>query len=73
MWIDFEDDTQMGRMTVWESGFCDIEVYDIETAKLLLWKHSELRNESDFHQRLADFFLYFRDGKELPEGDTMTQ
>jgi hypothetical protein len=66
MWIDFENSTQMGRMTVWESGECDIEVLNSESGKQLFWKHYELPDEIEFHQCLANFFLYFRDGKELP-------
>lgn len=66
MSIVFENSNKIGQMTVWESGECDIEVLDNESAKQLFWKHYELKDESEFHQRLADFFLYFRDGKELP-------
>ena len=66
MSIDFEDSNQIGRMTVWESGECDIEVLEIDTENRLFWKHYEIKSEREFHKLLADFFLYFRDGKELP-------
>ena len=66
MYLDFEDKNLMGRMTVWESGFCDLEVIEIETAKQIFWRHYQLHDERAFHQLLADFFLFLRDGKELP-------
>lgn len=66
MWIDFENSNQFGRMTIWESGECDIEVLDIESRKQSFWKHYDLKDEEEFHHLLAQFFLYFRDGKELP-------
>lgn len=65
MSINFEKSGKMGRMMVWESGECDIEVLDCESAKQLFWKHYELKDESEFHTCLANFFLYFRDGKKL--------
>lgn len=66
MSIDFEKSGKIGRMTVWESGECDVEALEMKSGKLLFWKHYELKDEREFHKCLANFFLYFRDGKELP-------
>jgi hypothetical protein len=66
MLLDFSYKDLIGRMTVWESGECDLEVTEKETGKSILWKHYQLNDEGAFHQLLADFFLYFRDGKNLP-------
>jgi hypothetical protein len=64
--LDFEYKKPAGRMTVWESGECDLEVMEMETNKSILWKHYQLSDEKAFHELLANFFLYFRDGKNLP-------
>jgi hypothetical protein len=66
MLLDFEYKKLIGRMTVWESGECYLEVLEIETSKSILSRHYQLSDERSFHQLLADFFLYFRDGKDLP-------
>ncbi len=66
MRLDFEHKNLTGRMTVWESGGCYLEVLEIETDKSILSRHYQLNDERSFHQLLADFFLYFRDGKDLP-------
>lgn len=67
MYVDFAYQNQQGRMTVWESGECDLEVLDSQTGQNILCKHYELKEERDFHLLLANFALYFRDGKNLPE------
>lgn len=66
MYLDFDYENLIGRMTVWESGACYLEVLESETGKSVLDKHYQLNDEREFHQLLADFFLYFRDGKNLP-------
>ena len=66
MRIDFGYKNQEGRMTVWETGECDLEVLNSVTGQSVLWKHYQLKNEEEFHTMLAQFALYFRDGKTLP-------
>lgn len=31
MWMDYETDSAIGRVTLWESGECDMEVVDAES------------------------------------------
>lgn len=64
--IDFGYKNQEGRMTVWETGECDLEVLDSKAGQNVLWKHYQLKNEDEFHHMLAQFALFFRDGKPLP-------
>ena len=66
MYIDFEYASQTGRMTVWESGDCDLEVVENERGETVLRKHYDLKDQDEFHDLLARFFLYFRDQKVLP-------
>lgn len=66
MYLDFEYKNQEGRMTVWETGSCYLEVLESETGKAVFDKHYQLNDEKEFHTLLAQFFLYFRDGKNLP-------
>ena len=66
MFLDFEYKNQEGRMTVWETGTCYLEVLDSKTGKAVVDKHYQLNDEKEFHSLSAEFFLYFRDGKKLP-------
>ena len=36
MWMDYETDFAIGRVTLWESGECDMEVLDAESGYDLL-------------------------------------
>ena len=65
MSIDLETSNQIGRTTVWESGECDFEALDAGSRKQLVFRHYQLTDEQEFHQCLANCFLYFRYGKEL--------
>ena len=37
----------MARITVWESGFCDTEILNIETGHQVSWNHAELASKQE--------------------------
>jgi hypothetical protein len=67
MWLDLERDGRLGRLTVWESGLCDVSLFDEEGRETYL--HYRLKCEIDFHRLLESFFLHFLDGRPLPESE----
>jgi hypothetical protein len=42
-----------GRITLWESGACDIEALD-ESGDSILWEHRDLNNDVDLDKALRD-------------------
>ncbi|MEO6473605.1 hypothetical protein [Luteolibacter sp.] len=48
MWLDFETDDAIGRVTLWESGECDMEVLDATTGGDLLREHYEFKTTEEF-------------------------
>jgi hypothetical protein len=48
MWLDFETDAAIGRVTLWESGECDMEVLDATTGGDLLREHHEFKTTEEF-------------------------
>lgn len=48
MWLDFETDDAIGRVTLWESGECDLEVLDATTGCDLLREHHQFKTTEEF-------------------------
>lgn len=48
MSLDFETDDAIGRVTLWESGECDMEVLDAATGGDLLREHHEFKTTEEF-------------------------
>jgi hypothetical protein len=61
MCLDFETKKLMGRVTVWESGDCEMEAIDIESGKHAFYEHHQCNNEMEFHRTLAKLVVYMRD------------
>jgi hypothetical protein len=40
-WVEFESVNNIGQITVWESGDCELEVYKFDTAEAVLLEHRE--------------------------------
>jgi hypothetical protein len=59
--LDFETPELIGRLTAWVSGFCDTEVLEISSQKTVFYKHYELHTENEFHEKLAELFLFLKD------------
>lgn len=39
--VDLESEAVIGRATVWDSGFCDLELLSVETGMQLLFHHHD--------------------------------
>ena len=48
MWLDYETENAIGRVTLWESGECDLEVMDVATGADLLREHHEFKTPDEF-------------------------
>lgn len=45
-YVDLESEAALGRATVWETRFCDIELLSVETGEQLLYQHHEGVNDA---------------------------
>lgn len=61
MRLDFETKKLIGRVTVWESGHCEMEVINIKSGKQAFYEHHQCNNEIEFHKTLARLVVYMRD------------
>jgi len=66
MRLDFESPVQLGRVTVWESGACELEVLDILSGRAVLQEHHQLSSEEVFHKILPKLVLFMRDAVGWP-------
>lgn len=48
--IDVEGPSALGRLTVWASGLCDIEVIDAEAGEQVLYRHLELTSDAELYR-----------------------
>ena len=48
MWMDYETTSAIGRVTLWESGECDMEVLDAESGDELLRETHTFPNADEF-------------------------
>jgi len=48
MWLDFTTDQAIGRVTLWESGECDMEVIDCATGGDILREHFDFKSSEEF-------------------------
>jgi hypothetical protein len=39
--VDLESEVMIGRATVWESGFCDLELLSVESGEQVMYQHHE--------------------------------
>ena len=52
IYLDFESQTQLGRITAWISGECEMEVLDVETEATVFCKSYCLKSEKEFLQKI---------------------
>jgi hypothetical protein len=50
--IDFSNDHVFGRLTVWSSGECDLDVLDVETEQSLTYEYRESRDTTELKDNL---------------------
>lgn len=53
--VDNESDTCLGRITVWKSGFMDMEILETQSGNTTLFKHIELSQNPDFESILHEY------------------
>jgi hypothetical protein len=61
MRLNFETMNLSGRVTVWESGHCDMEVIDVESGDSVFYEHHQFSNEIEFHRTFPKLVVYMRD------------
>jgi hypothetical protein len=61
MRLDFETIKLLGRVTVWESGHCEMEVIDVVSGDDVFYEHHQFSNEIEFHRTLPKLVVYMRD------------
>ena len=52
---DFNANKHIGRITIWESGECDMEILDVESGATLLWKNYLFTNEAAAELAISEF------------------
>lgn len=61
MCLDFESLLHLGRVTVWESGACVIEIIEISTSNNVFLETHQFNNEKEFFQVLPKLVIFMRD------------
>ncbi|PSB58543.1 hypothetical protein C7B77_04265 [Chamaesiphon polymorphus CCALA 037] len=66
MVLDFDSTKHIGRVSVWVSGECDMEILDVSTGKTVFYEHHQFTNEDDFHSKYLKLVLFMRDALDWP-------
>lgn len=62
MAVDYLSEICLGRVSVWQSGDVDIEILDISSEEVLLYKHYDSLKIVDFDKLLQEFFDVMQHG-----------
>lgn len=54
---DFDTAEHVARITIWDSGLCDMEMLKINDGSMILWQHHEFRDWSEAEKAINDFEL----------------
>ncbi len=54
--VDYLSEICLGRVSVWESGDVDMEILNISSEEVLLYKHYDSLMIVDFNKLLQEFF-----------------
>jgi hypothetical protein len=58
IYVDIDTDTTIARITIWETGECDLEALEVESAERLFpYQHYILENYQQLDTALKKFFL----------------
>ncbi|WP_156487451.1 immunity protein TriTu family protein [Neobacillus novalis] len=57
IFVDHLTSTRGGRVTVWKSGFIDMEILDIQSVELIFFKHLDLTVEYSDIENLLDEYI----------------
>jgi hypothetical protein len=61
MRLDFESLRLLGRVTIWESGHCEMEVIDIISSENVFYEHHQFTSEREFHKTFPKLVIFMRD------------
>ena len=61
MRLDFDSLWHLGRVTVWESGHCDMEILKISSGKTVFYEHHQLKSDREFHTTYSKLVVFMRD------------
>ncbi len=61
MFLEFESDSQIGRITVWVSGECEMEVIDIDSGEISFNETHHFKSEEEFFNTYPKLVLFMRD------------
>jgi hypothetical protein len=61
MRLDFESALHCGRVTVWTSGACEMEVLEVVTGKSVFQEHHDFASESEFLATYPKLVVFMRD------------
>ena len=63
MYADFYTETRIGRITIWSTGDCDLEILDADSACQLFWEHRLVSPSTDFASAFQKFMEKLTDDK----------
>lgn len=55
--LDFDSESLIGRVTLWESGDCQLELMDIKSETTLVDRHIKMEKEIEIDEKLASFMF----------------
>lgn len=61
MRLDFEATDLIGRVTVWESGACEMEVLDTASGRTVFDEHQDFSSEQQFFETYPRLVLFMND------------
>jgi hypothetical protein len=61
MYMDFENEKQLGRITVWVSGECDMEVLDKATGERVFGEVHQYNSEEEFFEGYPRLVVYMHE------------
>ena len=61
MYLDFESETQLGRITVWVSGDCNMEVIDKSSGDQVFGETCHFRSEEEFFEGYPKLVIFMRE------------
>jgi hypothetical protein len=62
MRLNFETMKLLGRVTVWESGHCDMEVINVESGDYVFYEHHQFRKALSYERKNYEQYLKNRLG-----------
>ncbi|MEH2377588.1 MAG: hypothetical protein V7K27_01600 [Nostoc sp.] len=69
MRLDFDSSLHLGRVTVWESGACEMDILEISTGNNVFYESHQFNNENEFHRTYPRLVIVMRDILRLKSDD----